>query len=55
MNAMKYSELAHVCGACNTGYPDQHPGPIEPSFVWPRPLPTGTPPILQQIVDRLSP
>lgn len=55
MKAMKDSELALVAGAYNTGYPDQHPGPIEPPFVWPWPLPTGTPPIPQPIVIPFGP
>jgi hypothetical protein len=55
MKAMKDSELALVGGAYNTGYPDQHPGPIEPPFVWPWPLPTGTPPISQPIVIPFGP
>jgi hypothetical protein len=55
MKAMKDSELALVGGAYNPTFPDPSQPPLLPPFVWPWPLPTGTPPIPQPIVETLGP
>jgi hypothetical protein len=55
MKAMKDSDLALVGGAYNPTFPDPSQPPLLPPFVWPWPLPTGTPPIPQPIVETLGP